>query len=146
MHPKASDALRKLNIPAYRIIQTVGNAPASNGVHLLDGYVNVKPYTAAVDLSTKGLTDTEIKRLLERLGRVGFAAWLRNPGQDGWPVDEVKHIHAVYAGVKMKDVLDRQVRDYLNQRNGLRSHATYTFYCWSNKAKSKVAHLFRASN
>jgi hypothetical protein len=146
LHPKASDALRKLNIPAYRIIQTVGNAPASNGVHLPDGSANGHPYTAAVDISTKNLDNSEIKRTLERLGRVGFAAFFRNPGQDGWPSNEAQHIHAVYAGVPMKDVLDSQVRDYLNQRNGLRSHTPYQFYIWSDKAKSEVRSLFSASN
>jgi hypothetical protein len=146
LHPKASDALRKLNIPAYRILQTIGNAPASHGVHLPDGSVNGHHYTAAVDISTKNLNNTEIERTLERLGRVGFAAFFRNPGQDGWPSNEARHIHAVFAGVPMKDVLDSQVRDYLNQRNGLRSHTPYQFYIWSDKAKSEVRSLFSASN
>jgi len=146
LHPKASDALRKINVPAHRIIQTIGNAAASSGFHLPDGTVNGKPYTTAVDLSTRGLSNKEVKRLLENLGTVGFAAWFRNPGQDGWPSSEAEHIHAVYAGVPMKDVLDNQVRDYLHQKNGLASHTTYRFYQWSHTAKAKVARLFKKSN
>lgn len=146
LHPKASDALRKINVSAGRIIQTIGNAPASHGYHLADGTVNGKPYTTAVDLSTRGLSHIEVKKLLERLGRVGFAAWFRDPGHDGWPSNATEHIHAVYAGAPMKDVLDNQVRDYLHQKNGLASHTTYRFYQWSHQAKAKVARLFKASN
>jgi hypothetical protein len=146
LHPKASDALREINVPASQIMQTIGDASASKGVHLPDGNVNGKPYTAAVDLSTRGLSNAEVKKLLERLGRVGFAAWFRDPGHDGWPSGESEHIHAVYAGVPMKDRLDIQVRDYLHQKNGLSSHTKYEFYHWSIKAMKRVAHLFRNSN
>jgi hypothetical protein len=146
LHPKASDALRKISVSADRIMQTIGGAPASKGFHLPNGSVNGKPYTAAVDLSTRGLSNAEVKKLLENLGTVGFAAWFRDPGHDGWPSGEIEHIHAVYAGVPMKDRLDDQVRDYLHQKNGLASHTTYGFYQWSNQAKAKVAHLFKKSN
>jgi hypothetical protein len=145
LHPKASDALRRVDVKVDRIMQTVGGAPDSNGIHLADGQAKGKPYTAAVDLSTRGLNKTEVRRLLEKLGREGFAAWYRNPGNDGW-LTGIEHIHAVYAGVPMKVELDDQIRDYLRQRNGLSSHTTYEFYRWSDQAKKKVAHMFKKSN
>src|SRR5688572_14435019 len=60
LHPRASDALRAAGVAAWRITQTIGNAPASAGVHLADGSVNGKPYTAAVDLSTSSMSAAQI--------------------------------------------------------------------------------------
>jgi len=70
LHPRASNALRAAGVTASRIVQTIGNAPASAGYHLADGSVNGHPYTAAVDLSVKNLSATQIRNLLERLGKV----------------------------------------------------------------------------
>lgn len=136
LHPRASDGLRAAGVAAWRITQTVGSAPASAGVHLADGTVNGKAYTAAVDISTSGMTEAQIKNLLERMAKVGFAAWYRKKGRDGW--NGSNHIHGVYANCKMKAALRSQVRSWLVGRNGLVSNTVYTFHKFSATAKDVV--------
>lgn len=71
-----------------------------------------------LDISTRGLTNTQINRRVRALRRVGFAAWHRTP-TDGFS----SHIHAV--AVKCPDLapLARlQVADLRRGRNGLRGH------------------------
>ena len=145
LHPRASDALRSIGISASRIMQTIGHAAASAGTHAQDGVVNGHPYCAATDISVSGLSNTQIRHLLEKLGRVGFAAWFRWPGHDGWPSYEVRHIHAVYANARMKSSLRSQVRSWLVGRNGLVSNTLYQFYKWSATAKAVVRHKFAQS-
>jgi hypothetical protein len=128
LHPEASDRLRCAGVTADRITQTIGDAAASAGYHAADGTADGLAYTAAVDLRTRDLTTTQIRELLDRLGRNGFAAWYRQPGSDGWPASEAPHIHAVFAGVVMKSALRSQVRDFLDGRNGLTSHTVYRFW------------------
>ncbi len=144
LHPRASDALRAAGVSAARITQTVGNAPASAGVHLADGTVNGKPYTAAVDISTTGMTEAQIHNLLEKLGKVGYAAWYRKTGFDGW--NGSKHIHGVYANCRMKEALRSQVRSWLVGRNGLVSNTLYKWHSFSNAAKATVQAKFALSN
>lgn len=136
LHPRASDALRAAGVAAWRITQTIGNAPASAGVHLADGSVNGKSYTAAVDLSVSGMSAEQIHNLLEKLGKVGYAAWYRKSGSDGWSGSN--HIHAVYASCKMKSALRSQVRSWLVGRNGLVSNTIYRWHTFSARAKSTV--------
>jgi uncharacterized protein YraI len=143
LHPRASDALRAVGITAGRITQTVGNAPASAGVHKADGTVNGKAYTAAIDISTSGLSSTQIHNLLEKLGKVGYAAWYRKSGSDGW--NGSNHIHGVYANCKMKSALQSQVRSWLVGRNGLVSNTTYKWHAFSAAAKSTVKAKFAQS-
>jgi hypothetical protein len=145
LHPRASDALRSIGVSASRIMQTIGNAAASAGTHAQDGTVNGHPYSAATDISVSGLSNTQIRNLLEKLGRVGFAAWFRWPGHDGWPSSEIRHIHAVYANCRMKSSLRSQVRSWLVHRNGLVSNTIYGFYTWSATAKATVRHKFAQS-
>lgn len=144
LHPRASDALRAAGVSASRITQTVGNAPASAGVHLADGTVNGKEYTAAVDLSTSGMTEPQIHNLLEKLGKVGYAAWYRKTGVDGWSGS--KHIHGVYANCKMKEALRSQVRSWLVGRNGLISNTVYQWHAFSTSAKATVQAKFAQSH
>ena len=145
LHPRASDALRSIGVSASRITQTIGSASASAGTHEQDGTVSGHAYTAATDFSVRGLSTAQIKNLLEKMGKVGFAAWYRQPGRDGVPSSWVPHIHAVYANCKMKSSLRSQVRSWLNGRNGLASNTTYRFYTWSNTAKTTVRNKFNAS-
>ena len=105
LHPDASDQLRCAGIGAAQITQTIGDAPASAGYHARDGFADGKPYTAAVDISVRGLSEGAIRVLLGRLGAGGFAPWYRKPGSDGWPSDEAPHIHAIYVGCRMKSSL-----------------------------------------
>jgi hypothetical protein len=144
LHPRASDALRAAGVGASRIVQTIGNAPASAGYHLADGSVNGHPYTAAVDLSVNGLSHTQIRNLLERLAKVGFAGWYRENGHDGWV--GANHIHAVYANCLMKSVLRAQVRSWLVGRNGLVSNTIYQFHTFSAEAKRVVKGKFAQSD
>ena len=128
----ASDELRSIGIKTSQIMQTIGNAKASAGTHAQDGKDSMgHAYSAATDLSVRTpvrLTATQIKFLLERLARHGFAAYYRKPGTDHWPAKEAEHIHAVFVGEPMKLSLREQVQDWLHGRNGLASHATYLFW------------------
>jgi hypothetical protein len=144
LHPRASDGLRTAGVAAWRITQTIGNAPASAGVHKQDGTVNGQAYTAAVDISVSGLSSTQIHNMLERLAKVGFAAWYRKNGSDGWY--GANHIHAVYANCKMKSALRSQVRSWLVGRNGLVSNTLYKWHSFSAKAKQVVKAKFAQSN
>lgn len=144
LHPRASDALRAVGLSASRITQTVGDAPDSAGVHLADGIVNGKPYTAAIDISTSGMTEAQIHNLVEKMGKVGFAVWYRKTGVDGW--FGVKHIHGVYANCRMKEALRSQVRSWLVGRNGLISNTIYTWHTFSAAAKQTVQAKFAQSS
>jgi hypothetical protein len=143
LHPRASDALRAAGVAAWRITQTIGSAPASAGYHAQDGTVNGAPYTAAVDLSTSGLSSAQIHNLLEKLAKTGFAVWYRKNGVDGW--SGANHIHAVYANCKMKTQLRAQVRSWLNGRNGLVSNRVYTWHSFGALAKQTVKGKFEQS-
>lgn len=144
LHPRASDGLRAAGVSAGRIMQTIGNAAASAGTHATDGYVNGHPYSAATDISVYGLSQTQIANLLERLAKVGFAAWYRHSGYDGWY--GVNHIHAVYANCLMKSSLRSQVRSWLAGRNGLVSNTIYHFHTFSAAAKATVKAKFAMSH
>lgn len=144
LHPRASDGLRAAGVSAWRITQTIGNAPASAGVHKQDGTVNGQPYTAAIDISTSGMSTTQIHNLLERMAKVGFAVWYRKSGSDGW--SGANHIHAVYANCKMKSALRSQVRSWLVRRNGLVSNTIYKFHTFSASAMSVVKSKYAQSS
>lgn len=144
LHPRASDAMRAAGLPSWRIMQTIGNAAASAGTHAQDGTVNGAPYSAATDISTSGLTTTQIHNLLEKLAKVGFAVWYRKSGADGW--SGVNHMHAIYANSKMKSSLRSQVRAWLAGRNGLVSNTTYRFHTFSSAAKAAVKGKYAMSN
>lgn len=122
---EASDHLREVGIVGSQIMQTIGNAAASAGTHTQDGtdlYGNA--YAAATDVSVRHpvrLSASGIKALLENLARHGFAAFYRNPGSDHWPAGQAEHIHAIYVGLRMKGMVQDQVHDWLNGRNGLAS-------------------------
>ncbi len=120
MAPAAFDAfLRACNdaqIHPYRIGQTIGNHPLSAGYHRRDGTVSFRgqkiPYTAAVDLGTRDLNRVQLARFLESLAEQGFAAFYREGGK--WRGNE--HIHAIYAPLRMKPQLQRQVRQWETRR------------------------------
>ena len=134
MHPAAFEAFLDAGVDPGRIGQTVGDAPASAGVHEPDGTLETgEAYCAATDLRLSAqyaLDDAGLKDLLWRLGRHGFAAFYRNPGADHWPAGQPKHVHIVYAGVPMKQALRDQVHAYCHDPmlNGLLSNVPYE-YC-----------------
>jgi hypothetical protein len=131
LHPAASDALVSIGVSAGRIIQTIGNAVASAGTHAEDGVADGHPYSAATDFSVKDMTDAEVSVFLDQMTAVGFVPYFRNPGHDGWPSTDARHVHAVWVGAPMKLSLRAQVRDWHLGKNGLASHTNYTFKTWS---------------
>ncbi len=144
LHPRASDGLRAAGVAAWRITQTIGNAPASAGFHAKDGTVNGRAYTAAVDLSVQNLSSAQIHNLIEKLAKVGFAVWYRKSGVDGW--SGANHLHAVYANCMMKSQLRAQVRSWLVGRNGLSSNTVYHWHAFSAAAKQAVKGKFAQSS
>lgn len=145
--PAASDHLRCAGITsASQISQTIGNAAASAGTHAQDGTISGAAYCAATDIRVGGLTESQVHALVDRLTTQGFAAYYRNPGHDGWPSTEARHIHAIYAGVPMKASLRAQVRDWLQGLNGLTSHTAYTFFQPSAAQRALVQSLFNQFN
>lgn len=144
--PDASDHLRCAGVTAGKISQTIGNAAASAGTHAKDGTIGGAPYCAATDLSVSGLSEKQVWNLVDAMTDQGFAAFYRNPGHDGWPSSEARHIHAIYPGVKMKAALQAQVMDWLAGKNGLASHGPYTFFKPTSAQKKLVALLFESKN
>jgi hypothetical protein len=132
MAPQAFDALIRAafhaGVSPDRVTQTIGNAPASKGTHARDGFVldgaKPVPYCAAVDLSVHNLTRDSIKVLLHHLAVQGFAAWYRYQGSFAGH----QHVHAVFVGLKMKPMLQAQVRDFLHDRTGLAGHEVEMFW------------------
>ena len=146
LHPDASDRLRCAGVPAERITQTIGNAVASAGTHGADGTANGLAYSAATDISTRGLSTADIHALLNRLANQGFAAWYRWPGHDGWPSSEAPHIHAIYVGCRMKASLRSQVTGWLAGRNGLVSNTVYGFHSWTAAQRALVRAVYNRFN
>lgn len=124
MHSLAWDKYKlacfQANINPARVVQTIGNAPASAGYHAKDGIdpADGNPYCAAVDLSVKHpdvLTPQQIHTLQMKLANNGFISWWRHTGS----FTNNQHIHAVYCGVNMKIQLRQQVHDWFKGRDGL---------------------------
>jgi hypothetical protein len=143
LHPDAYSRLQGLAV-AHRITQGINHLPERGNVHDTDGTVSGKAYTGAADISVRCLTQAQIKSLLAGLADLGFAAWYRKAGQDGW--SGPPHIHAVWAGCRLKPVLREQVEDWLEGRNGLSSNKPYQFWQASPETKETVGKLYRASN
>lgn len=128
IHPDALVALATASL-TDRITRGIDHSPARGNVHGQDGSLEgKKPYTAAIDLSTKNLTDTQIKQQLARLATLGFIAWYRMPGHDGWPKKRRPHIHAVWVACHLKPRLQRQVASWLAGRNGLALDCPYAYW------------------
>ena len=132
LHPDASDALQYLHVTAGRVTQTIGSASASAGTHAQDGVAGGHAYSTATDLSASGMTDAQVKVFIKQLTSVGFAAYFRSPGHDGWPSSEARHIHVIWVGAPMKLLLRNQVRDWHVNKNALASHTQYSFYAWAS--------------
>ena len=153
----ASDAAN-INIavrPDACVVQAFGDAKLSKGTHLheprsLQDMTAVryklggKFYSAAADLSVKagGLNHTQIATWIEELCRAGFVAFYRAPPKFG------EHIHAVYAGVPMKPVLQKQCEDFFAGRDGLVSHSNIDDEYWypSNELREIPHKIFLKSN
>ncbi|GIF08404.1 peptidoglycan-binding domain-containing protein [Actinoplanes siamensis] len=87
-----------------------GGDPTSAGTH--DG-------GGVVDISVTDLTAAERTPAVRALRQVGFAAWLRDPGQGDWPW----HIHAAAINdTDLSSQAQHQVGDYYLGLNGLADH------------------------
>ncbi|CAN7490770.1 peptidoglycan-binding protein [Knoellia sp. LjRoot47] len=85
--------------------------PTSAGTH--DG-------GGTVDLDAEALTGAQRTAAVTALRRVGFAAWLRSPGQGDWPW----HIHAVATNdTDLSLSAQKQIGAYYEGRNGLANNA-----------------------
>lgn len=129
-----------------RVVQTIGDAAASAGTHGKDGVDQFgHDYSAALDISVKhDLKQAEIERLLECLADNGFAAWWRHTGS----FSDNQHVHAVYAGVRMKYSLRQQIHDFLKHRSGLVGHADDQFWAhhMTDAQENVIRTLFLAHN
>jgi hypothetical protein len=96
----------------WRVTQAQGNAPASKGYHASDGHYEGKSYTAAVDVSTRGLGNSLIATVLEEMCQQGFVAFFRN-----WEGN--RHIHGNFCGTPMKRQLDSQNYEFFRGEDGL---------------------------
>ena len=143
LHPEAFSRLQSLSL-AHRITQGINHSPERGNVHDTDVTIGGKPYTGAVDISVRCLTEAQIKSLLADLANLGFAAWYRNTGHDGW--SGPRHIHAVWTGCRLKSVLQYQVEEWLDGKTGLFSNERYQFWQASPEMKESVRKLFRMSN
>jgi hypothetical protein len=143
LHPDASAALRSHDI-SHRITQGINHSPDRGNVHDTDVTVAGIPYTAAVDISVRCLTEAQIKELLSDLAGLGFAGWYRRNGRDGWTGPP--HIHAVWAGCRLKDFLQYQVESWLDGGNGLGADQPYRFWQPSPLMKDKVRGLYHRYN
>lgn len=162
IHPAALAALdaaeRAANLQPV-ITQTLGDAPDSKGFHAADGRYKTaagtwQDYCAAIDFSVRqkamrlsddqrvDMDENRIRWFLKHLAEHGFVAWYRRPSQ-GF---DSPHIHAVFAGVKMKEALRGQVRDFLNDRTGLKGHATETFWTAPPVVDAQIRALFEKHN
>ena len=140
LHPEALAALKGLAL-AHRITQGINHAVERGNVHDTDGLIDGRAYTAAADISVRCLSETQIRMLLDRLADAGFAAWYRKDGQDGW--NGPPHIHAVFAGCRLKPVLHLQVEDWLRGGTGLSRNEAYKFWQPSRPAREKLRELYR---
>lgn len=134
-----------------RLVQGYGDAPASKGTHNWENdgakkpryyFHNGKKYACALDISIKGWAgwfsktqEPTIKWFLFNLAKNGFVGWYRYRGS----FLKNKHMHIIYVGHKLKPMLNTQVNDFLNDRDGLAGHQDEPF--WT--APSDVDELLR---
>lgn len=143
LHPDAYAALRILNL-THRITQGINHSPDRGNVHNTDVTVKGIAYTAAADISVRCLTEAQIQSLLADLAGLGFAGWYRKNGQDGWTGPP--HIHAVWAGCRLKPFLQYQIESWLDGGNGLGANERYRFWEPSKDMKDKLRALYRRFN
>jgi hypothetical protein len=143
LHPEAHAALQKRSI-AHRITQGINHAQERRNVHDTDGTINGKAYTGAVDISVRCLSAAQIQTMLSNLAELGFAGWYRKDGEDGW--SGPNHIHAIWAGCRLKPILQRQVESWLAGQTGLGSNQPYRFWQPPAPLRNTVRQLYGKFN
>jgi hypothetical protein len=125
-------------VSPQRVMQTIGNAKASAGVHAQDGAVVEVGYRyiycAAVDLRSRDLTRLQIKTLLNSLADQGYVGWWRREGSFA----NNQHFHIIYVGHRMKLPLRLQFKDAIHDKTGLVGHRRETFFVLNNVQKHKL--------
>jgi hypothetical protein len=124
LHPHTQQVLQRLGVEPSRVAQGLGLAPASAGIHGMDGTVNHRPYCAAFDLDVSDLTPQQTRALLHRLRGAGLVCWWRVPGVSfplttRYGVETGPHIHGIDPFVPHKRRLELQIRDYLAGNDGI---------------------------
>jgi hypothetical protein len=140
LYPEALLELTKLNLD-HRITQALNKATAKNNYHNVDSLINDQEYTGAVDISVRCLNTDQIRSLLSKLAASGFAGWYRMDGVDGW--HGPPHVHAVWAGAKLKPILRWQIDSWMEGRNGLVSNLNYAFWQPSDGERLKIREIIR---
>jgi hypothetical protein len=143
LHPEAYSALRNLSVQ-HRITQGINHSSSRGNVHDTDVTLSGVPYTGAVDISVRCLSEAQIRSLLEHLANAGFAGWYRKDKQDGW--SGPPHIHAVWSGCSLKPILRWQVESWLSGHNGLRTNQPYQFWQSSVNMRDRLRALYRMFN
>ena len=101
--------------------------------------INGEPIGPCVDLHIHDLTPEQfIATMLGKLVRAGFVVFLRIPGKNGWPAEDLYHAHCVWPGMTLvrpqapiPDIVLHQVRDFCHKPRsltGLAGHADFEFY------------------
>jgi len=146
LHPLAFAALLSAGIPISRVGQTIGICAASAGTHEKDGEYEGHDYAACTDLHVGDLDDAGVHGFCDKLAGVGFCPFFRKPGYDGWPSQDARHVHAIWPGAPMKEIVRAQVHDYLAGRNGLASHIAYPFRPPTPAEEAVIRQRFLSNN
>lgn len=141
LHPKAEQILADIDL-THRITQGLNNKVAGGNVHGVDTTHEGKEVTAAIDISVRCLSDSDIKKLLDTLASRNIIGWLRRKGQDHWPGPD--HIHAVWVGDQLKQRLKLQVESWLLGKNGLASDKPYQFWSPSEDDATRIRSVYSA--
>lgn len=143
LHPDAKAALEKAGAD-HRITRSLDCDATPANYHGPDTSLGGEQVSSAVDISVRCLDAAAIKQLLGHLAILGFAAWYREDGKDGWKGSN--HIHAVWAAGPLKRQLRGQVTSWLAGRTGLIGNATYSFWQASNEQQQAVYSAYEKSN
>lgn len=145
-------ALFHAGIDPDRIVQTmtVGKGvAASAGTHDKQGEITAEngvkiPFGVAIDIHVHDLSDTQIEKMLLELAKQGYVGWYRHTGSFS---GGKSHVHIVYCGhYIVADILHDQIIDYLNNRTGLKGHATETFFTAPTSVDKPLAQMYARSN
>lgn len=142
LHPDAKAALEQGGVD-HRITRSLDHDSSPANYHGPDTTIAGEPVSAAVDISVRCLTEEDIKRLLGKLATLGFAAWYREDGKDGWKGSN--HIHAVWAAEPLKRQLRRQVDSWVAGRTGLVGDAPYTFWKPTDEERMAIQQFYDKS-
>ena len=129
----------------HRVTQGINHSSDRGNLHNTDVTINGKPYTGAVDISVRCLTEPQIRTLLagSRQG-TDLPHGSENPGRT---TGRARHTFMPFGWpARLKRVLRQQVESWLRGANGLGTDQPYAFWKPSAEMSRTVAMLYRASN